>query len=193
MIRWVGLLAVGAIALHELRYLVSAGAHSHAGTTSHAHSYLPLAIALATLVFVVALLNFAAALIAASRHQHTAVSPAPRLSRAWPAATFALVAVFVIQESLEGALFGGHAAGLHGLFGHGGWSVAVFAPLLGALIAFLVRGSEKAIELVARRRATPSRRKPARTIPMRPPLIAAPRLSLIARNLAGRAPPLHVA
>ena len=27
--RWIGLLAVGAIALHELRYVVGPGAHAH--------------------------------------------------------------------------------------------------------------------------------------------------------------------
>ena len=112
-----------------------------------------------------------------------------RLSRVWPATTVALLAVFLTQESLEGALLGGHSAGLHGLFGHGGWTVAVLAPLLGAVIAFLVRGSEKAIQLVARRVQRP-RLKPARVLPMRSAVVASPRLCLLARNLAGRAPPL---
>ena len=119
---------------------------------SHVHSYLPLLIALACMVFIASLVDFVAALLSAHGERDAAPS---RLSRAWPAATLALVGVFVVQESLEGALLGGHSAGLHGLFGHGGWSVAVLAPLLGALIAFLVRGSEKAIELVARKRASP--------------------------------------
>lgn len=186
--RWVGLLAVGAVALHELRYVAAPGAHIHDASVSHMHSHLPLAIAIACMVFVAAVVDFVAALLAANGDRTSVAAPV-RLSRAWPAATFALLAVFVVQESLEGALFGGHMAGMHGLFGHGGWSVAIFAPLLGAVIAFLVRGSQKAIELVARKRATRPRRKPARTLPMRPLLIAAPRLSLLARNLAGRAPP----
>jgi hypothetical protein len=186
--RWVGLLAVGAIALHELRYLVGPGAHAHQVAVSHMHSHLPLVIAIACMVFVASVVDFVAALQAANGGRSSVAAPS-RLSRAWPAATLALVAVFVVQESLEGALFGGHTAGMHGLFGHGGWSVAILAPLLGAVIAFLVRGSEKAIELVARKRASRSRRKPARILPMRPLLIAAPRPSLIARNLAGRAPP----
>ncbi len=150
--RWVGLLAVGAIALHELRYLLGPGAHVHDASVSHMHSHLPLAIAIACMVFVASVVDFVAALLAANGDR-TSVAAPPRLSRAWPAATFALLAVFVVQESLEGALFGGHTAGMHGLFGHGGWSVAIFAPLLGAVIAFLVRGSQKAIELVARKRA----------------------------------------
>ena len=98
--------------------------------------------------------------------------------------------MFVLQESLEGALLGGHSAGLHGLFGHGGWSVAVFAPLFGALIAFLVKGSEKAIELVARIHARRPRPRRTRVAPLRPPLVRAPRLRPLACHLAGRAPPL---
>jgi hypothetical protein len=187
--RWIGLLAVGAIALHELRYVVAPGAHVHDAAVSHMHSHLPLAIAIACMVFVASVVDFAAALLTARKGRTSVATPA-RLSRAWPAATVALLSVFVVQESLEGALFGGHTAGLHGLFGHGGWSVAVLAPLLGAVIAFLVRGSQKAIELVARKRASRVRPKPVRALPMRPLLIAAPRLSLLARNLAGRAPPL---
>ena len=155
------------------------------------HSYLPLALALATLAFVIALIDFATTLVAANSDRVRLTAPS-RVSRSWPAATVTLVVIFVLQESLEGALLGGHSAGLHGLFGHGGWSVAIFAPLLGVLIAFLVRGSEKAIELLVQRTARP-RLKPARVIPMRPPMTAAPRLRLLARNLAGRAPPLYVA
>ena len=153
------------------------------------HSYLPLAIALAALVFLASLVDFVFTLLAARTGRGLDDSPT-RLARAWPGATFALVAVFVTQESLEGALSGGHSAGLHGLFGHGGWTVAIFAPLLGALIAFLVRGSYKAIELVARSSARRPRLKPVRVAPMRLSLVVKPRLRLLARNLAGRAPPL---
>jgi hypothetical protein len=184
--RWVGLLAIGAVALHELRYLMDSGAghDALAGT----HSYLPLVITLAMLAFVAALIDFATTLAVTSRHGLDLQRPS-RVSRAWPAATLALLATFVLQESLEGALLGGHSAGLHGLFGHGGWSVAIFAPILGALIAFLLRGSDNALALAARR-APRARLKPVRVIPMRPPTFSAPRLRLLARHLAGRAPPV---
>ena len=186
--RWVGLLALGAIGLHELRYVLGPGAHAH---ETAVHSYLPLALALAVLAFVVALIDFVTTLVAANGDRVRLGAPS-RVSRSWPMATVALVVIFILQESLEGALFGGHSAGLHGLFGHGGWSVAIFAPLLGVLIAFLVRGSEKAIELAARSDPRP-RLKPARVIAMRPPTSPPPRPRLLARHLAGRAPPLYVA
>jgi hypothetical protein len=152
------------------------------------HHYVPLAIVVVGILFVAALVDFAGTLSAASSGR-IQLRPPSRFSRAWPAATGVLIATFVLQESLEGALFGGHASGFHGLFGHGGWSVAILAPLLGALIAFLVRSSEKAIERIMRN-ALPARPKAVRNVPMRPPLTAAPRLRLLARNLAGRAPPL---
>jgi hypothetical protein len=185
VMRWMGLLAVGAIGLHELRYVFGSAAH---GAASHAHSYLPLVIALAALAFVVALVDFITT-VAAARGAGAHHESSSRVSKTWPTATFALIAIFVLQESLEGALFGGHSAGLHGLFGHGGWWVLVFAPILGGLVAFALRGSDKAIALAAGRPAR-RRRKPARVISARPTLFTAPRLRLLARHLAGRAPPL---
>jgi hypothetical protein len=172
--------------LHELRYLVGTGA-GHDGAAGAAHSYLPLAITLAALLFVAALVDFATTLAFTRRHGLELPSQS-RTSRAWPTATMALLAIFVVQESLEGALLGGHTAGLHGLLGHGGWSVAVFAPILGALIAFLLRGSDQALALAARRTPRP-RLKPVRVIPMRPPIFTPSRQCLLARHLAGRAPP----
>jgi hypothetical protein len=190
IMRWLGLLAAGAIGVHELRYVLGPGAHAHGAFSSQAHAYLPLAGALALLLFVAAAAQFVASLRIARSGEAAAPKP-PGLRRAWALATVALLAIFVIQESLEGALLGGHQSGLHGLFGHGGWSVFVFAPLLALLIAFLLRGAQKAIELAVQSSVTPARRRPARKLPMRPPLIAAPRLRPLARHLAGRAPPLR--
>jgi hypothetical protein len=113
----------------------------------------------------------------------------PRFRTAWPAATLALFAMFVTQESLEGALFGGHMAGMHGLFGHMGWTAVLLAPLFGALIAFLVKGSEKVIEFVSRNRARRPRPARACVVPARPPVVPVPRVPPLACNLAGRAPP----
>jgi hypothetical protein len=149
---------------------------------------LPLAIALVALVFVASVIEFVGALFAARRRELPVHAPS-RFLTAWPTAAVALLAMFVVQESLEGALLGGHTAGVHGLFGHGGWSVLFFAPLLGVLIAFLVKGTEKAIELVARTALRRPRPRRARAVPARPPVIRAPRLSPLACNLAGRAPP----
>jgi hypothetical protein len=189
IMRWLGLLSAAAIGVHELRYVAAPGAHAHDVFSAQAHSYLPLAGALAVLLFVAAVAQFVSTLVVARSGEVGAPKPLG-FRAAWSSATIALLAIFVTQESLEGALLGGHQAGLHGLFGHGGWSVFVFAPLLGALVAFLLRGAQKAIELAVLASGVHPRRKPARTIPMRPPLAAAPRLRPLARNLAGRAPPV---
>ncbi len=189
MLRWLGLLCAGAIGLHELRYLAGPGAHSHEILSAQPHAYLPLAGALVLLVFVASVVHFALALLFARRGELESRAPV-RFSAAWLWATLALLAIFVTQESLEGALVGGHSAGLHGLLGHGGWSVLAFAPLVGVIVAVLLKGAQKAIELAALAGLTLSRPRPARTIPMRPPVCGTPRLRVLARNLAGRAPPL---
>ena len=187
--RWLGLLSAAAIGVHELRYVAAPGAHAHDVFSAQAHAYLPLAGALVLLVFIASVAQFVSSLVVARSGEISPPTPL-RFRSAWVGATVALLAIFVAQESLEGALLGGHQAGLHGLFGHGGWSVFVFAPLLGALVAFLLRGAQRAIELAALAAVRRSRRRPVRNVAMRPPVSGATRLRPLARNLAGRAPPI---
>ena len=57
------------------------------------------------------------------------------------------------------------------------------------MIALLLRGARSAVAAIARRHSAPrARRAPLRTPPLRP--FFAPRLDVLAGNLAGRAPPL---
>src|SRR5687767_14308977 len=94
LMRWIGLLALGAIGLHELRYVLGPGAHAH---ETAVHSYLPLALALAALAFVVALIDFVTTLVAANSDRVRLGAPS-RISRSWPVATVALVLIFILQE-----------------------------------------------------------------------------------------------
>ena len=103
-------------------------------------------------------------------------------------ATAALLAIFVAQESFEGALLTGHSSGLHGLLGHGGWTVLLFAPLIGALIALVLRGAHR-ILVAAVRSLRRDRPRPARGRWRLLPDFAAPPLDVLACHLAGRAPP----
>jgi len=54
------LLGVGALAVHELRYLVGYGGETGRMLAAHGHSYLALATTLAVLLFLVALAGFLA-------------------------------------------------------------------------------------------------------------------------------------
>src|SRR4051794_40178748 len=108
MLRLAPLLAIGALAVHQLRYALGSG-----GTTAAGHGYLGAAGAILAGVCVVAL---AAAL---ARVVRGASSTVPRLARLWAGATLALVAVFAVQELAEGT----------SPVAHGGWLAAPLAAL----------------------------------------------------------------
>jgi hypothetical protein len=186
-LRWFSSLFAGAIALHQLRYLIGPGADPQ-HTVGHVHSYLPLATAFVALLFAASLVHFMSTLAIARNGE----LPPPRPTRfmsAWLRGSFGLLAIFVIQESFEGALVAGHSSGLHGLFGHGGWMALLLAPLLGALVALFLRGAQSVLAAVARRAAR--RRDPAigRSRWPRLPEAGISRPGVLASHLAGRAPP----
>ena len=81
-----------------------------------------------------------------------------------------LVAVYAVQEFLEGLVAAGHPGGVHGIVGHGGWWAGVLAVAVGAVIALLLRVATVVVEAVARRfRRTARRRRRRRRSPRPPP------------------------
>jgi hypothetical protein len=73
----------------------------------------------------------------------------PRLLWLWLGAAGCLVAAYAVQETLEGALAPGHPGGLAGVVGHGGWAAIPLAAAIGLVIALVVGGAQRAIELAA--------------------------------------------
>ena len=63
--RWLGLLSVAAIGVHELRYVAAPGSHAHDVFSAQAHAYLPLAAALVLLVFIASVAQFVSSLVVA--------------------------------------------------------------------------------------------------------------------------------
>ncbi|MGH2954035.1 MAG: hypothetical protein ACRDK9_08450 [Solirubrobacterales bacterium] len=157
--RAAALLLIGALALHELRYLVAFGAEAPSILAQHGHGYLewlaPLVVAAAAAAIVASLL-------------------APALLRRLPdgggactearAAGYAvgLLAVFFAQELAEGALLSGHPAGLEGVLAGGGWLALPLAIAFGALAACVAGWLDRAELAVARltvaRRTRPPKR-----------------------------------
>lgn len=189
--RWVALVAAGSLLVHELRYALEYGSRTGQVLAYQGHSYLPLAEALVAVLWTCAFLRFAVSMIRAGRAER--LSRVPSLRTLWASAAGALVAIYTLQETIEGALSVRHPSGLLGIYGDGGWSALPIAVLVGALIALLVRGSHRVLVLLAERRRAHPRRRPERDgrpaslspVPLR-------RRSIIAANLAGRAPPAAV-
>jgi len=184
-IRAVALLAAGALSLHELSYWLIDGV---SGVGGHTHSYMPLAAGLVTVLLLLACASFARTLVYAMRGIEDEGHP-PSFRVLWPLLTGALLAVFSLQEWVEGWITPGHPGGVGHVANHVGPGGIVIAIAIAALIALLLRGARSAVAAIARRHLAPKpRRAPVATASYRP--IFVPRLDVLAGNLAGRAPPL---
>jgi hypothetical protein len=133
------------------------------------------------------LLWFAGSLALAHKGRPIDSSGAP-FSRLWAIATVALVAVYTLQEGLEGQLAPGHPAGLVGIFGHGGWIVFPLALAIGALIALVLEGARRVIVFVSSRARLPRRHRRRARWHRLP--IGFPNLDVLSHSIAPRGPPL---
>src|SRR3954447_3057008 len=139
-VRLASVLAVGAFALHQLRYLIAFGGSSAAEGHRYMSDLLP---PLAVLVLAAVL----ATLIRGTEGASPSRAPLARLIAMFAAA---LLAIFIGQELLEG-LMAGHATGLATVLADGGWIALPLAVAIGALGALLVRlleGGERAIAVI---------------------------------------------
>lgn len=162
--RAAALLAGGAYAVHQLRYVLGYGGHSHDELAAQGHAYMTV-LAPVLAVALVALVADLAARIADAR---TRGAPEPvRFARAWVLATAGLVLAYAAQELLEGALVAGHPSGAAAVAGHGGWVAVPLSAAIGMVLALLARGAQGALAVAA---------EPA-------PRIARPRPAAIARTV----------
>jgi len=184
-IRAAALISVGALAVHDLRFLLAyrGGASRELSVTGHGYlgDVTPLAmgaLALAIAAFAWRLLN-----------PHVEEARLPSMRRVWAFATVVLLAIYSSQEWIEGRLSPGHASGLAGIFGSGGWLAVPLAIVVALVIALLLRGAEAAIARAAKPRARLLRPRPLLTLS--PPSVWRPLTDgTLARSLAPRGPPL---
>lgn len=166
--------------MHEGRYRVAA-----VTADEHVHSYLSWTGPLICGFVVLAVAEFAFRLT--RRHAPSGVPHVPRLGTRWAAFAALLVAIFATQELVEMLVVHGHVDVAESLLHHGGWLAAPLAVFVGGLVALLLRGAAALLARAARVRGrVPRAQRGAR----RPATEAAsPRWNVLARNLAGRAPP----
>ena len=180
-------LAVGAFALHQLRYALGYGDAALQTLAAHGHGYLALLTPLIALVVALAAGQLLAQLASARRDGRPGRGVGP-FGRVWVAAAAVLFCTYAGQELLEGALSAGHPRGVEAVLGGGGWWALPLALAIGLLVALLMRGADALVALVAARRGRPRRRPLTR--PALPALIDLPTPGGLARHMAGRAPPL---
>lgn len=126
-------LSGGAFAVHQLRYRLGFGDDAERVLHEQGHGYLTAAAPLISLLLAAVLGQLLWALGQPGR-------PVRVQTRGrWLAIVVALLAIYTVQELLEGALAAGHPAGFEGLVGHGGWTAVPLALFVGAAIALGLR------------------------------------------------------
>src|SRR5438067_5643427 len=113
-LRAVALLGVGALAVHQLRYLLAYGHSSSNALALQGHAYL---VVLAPVVGVLVMLASIELLMRVAMPRKTPAAEAllPSPLRLWMLASACLAAVYSVQEWLEGAAEAGHPGGLAGV------------------------------------------------------------------------------
>jgi hypothetical protein len=105
----------------------------------------------------------------------------------WLTASTLLTGIFTLQEVTERVMAHGRVDVAESLVVHGGWVALPLCFVVGAVIALLLRGARA---LLTRRWAGALPARPRIAEPSyRLPRPRSPRAPVIARNLAGRAPP----
>jgi hypothetical protein len=181
-LRRAALLVGGAFAVHQLRFVLGYGDGAGKVLSEAGHEYLPFAGAAAAVLLLLAASQFCRSLARASAPERRSA----RLRRLWIENALALVAIYVAQEGLEGALTPGHP-----IWAHGGWTVVPLAIAAGGLAALLLVGADRALTAVARRSEGGAREGWAIIggMPWRvDSAVLVPR-DAVARHLVGRAPP----
>jgi hypothetical protein len=184
--RAAALIAAGALAVHELRYLLAYGDRSGDAAAAQGHAYLASVTTVVAALLVVAIATFIARVASGARAAGASSMQSPR--RLWVTATAAVLVIFALQESVEGLLASGHPAGLEGVFGHGGWLAIPVAVAIGALIALALRGAAASASRMPG--LAPALRWPIERVAGRLVLVRAQaRPDPLAHHLAGRGPP----
>jgi hypothetical protein len=185
-LRTAALMSAGAVALHQLRYLVANGGHAGEALARDGHGGLNAALPVLGGV-TLALVLLTLAWVAVSR-----AAPSTSSRDRGRTALYALVLLvaFGTQELIEGAFVSGHPAGLTALAHDGGIVVLPLALLLGKLISLLTGALVAADRAAActfaprRARSSPSLERLSHTASP----VAVP-IGLV-RGFAQRAPPL---
>ncbi|HEX6459829.1 MAG TPA: hypothetical protein VF032_12985 [Thermoleophilaceae bacterium] len=194
-IRAGALIALGALGVHDIRYLLAYGSGAGHELSLQGHGYLRLATPLVAGLVVLAAAAFAARVMRAYAVGEEGERRAlPSTRRLWGFASALLVCVYASQEWVEGTLASGHPGGIGAPFSHGGWVAIPLALVIGLLIALALRGAAAAIAVAAARGRARLRRPAAAPSPL---LLAgsaslSPRRAPLARRLAPRAPPAFV-
>jgi hypothetical protein len=180
------LVPAAAMVVHQARYTLAYGGRANTELAVQGHSYLHSLVPWTVLALGAGL----AAFVRRVAHAY-ATGETGRFSRfgacaSWLVTSVGLVALYALQETLEGMFVTGHPGGLHGVFGHGGWWALPVAAAVAVLVVALLRAGRALLRVAAALRPSLALRPWPVVFPQSPvPVRVAP----LARAGAGRAPP----
>lgn len=180
------LLSAGAFGVHQVRYGLAYGGDAGTALGASGHGYLAFAEPLVGLALAFGLAH------AVWRIAGGGGTRATSRSRLAILLGLTLLLVYTGQELVEGELAAGHAAGVAGVLGSGGWIAVPVALAMGGVLSLAVCLVDAAAEAVASGAVVSLPRPTSPTESSdETAVVVLPRPSPIARHLAGRAPP-HV-
>ena len=183
------LMPAAALAVHQLRYWLAFGSHAGAELQRQGHSYLHSLAPWIVLTLALAAGLFLRAVGRAFRRHSSLPRYTASFVALWLLCAGCLVGIYVAQELLEGVFASGHPAALAGIFGYGGWWAIPAALAIGLVLAAVLHGARRVIELIADR-AEPQPRQARQTrVAPRPQAAWIPRLLPLADGWSGRGPP----
>lgn len=189
-IRQIAPLAPAAFAVHQLRFMLAYGGHAGAVLQQTGHSYLHSVVPWLIMILALCAGGFLRALGRAFAGETSLPRYTLSLTGMWVVCSAALVGIYASQELLEGLCATGHAAGLTGVFGFGGWWAIPSSLCVGLVLATWLHGARWVLRTVARRRA--GRRPvpaPVALVLAYPPLTVAAPLRPLVDGFCSRGPP----
>jgi hypothetical protein len=134
VLRSAAVLALAALCVHQLAYLLSFGAHTGPVLEGRGHEYLSI---LGPVLAAVAVFGIAATVVSAARR---AREPKRAGDRSWLAWAALLLAVFTVQEAAESLVRTGSLAGLVSLAQTSGTAAVLAAVAVGRLVGLALSG-----------------------------------------------------
>jgi hypothetical protein len=178
------LFLAGGLLLHQVRYAVAPADLAREFATAHRYLWWLVPV-VGTLLFVAAV-HFAAHLRTPERDR---LPRLPSVRALWAVVAPALVVAFAGQEFVESLIFRDQLLTWAELAGGNGWVVLPLAVAVGGVVALLLKGAVKAQRWALGRHAPSTSGRGSRPAVRPSAVVLVPRASVLARELAGRAPP----
>lgn len=183
------IMPAAAFAVHQLRYWLAFGSHAAAVLQAQGHSYLHSVAPWIALLMAISAGVFLRALGRAFAGCCSVPSYTLSFGALWLLCAACLVAIYAVQELLEGLFAAGHPGGVLGVFGYGGWWSVPAALAVGLVLAAGFHGARWMLREIALHRARRARTRPHPTAPRVPRDVLPPRRSPLAAGWSGRGPP----